>query len=61
MSKTFTEFTAVIKYAISKALAFKENPQAVAYSAQPLCRSGRETSSPTTHRGAVWKNGAEIP
>ena len=37
-----------------------ENPQTVADSPQPLCRSGWENSSPTTHRGAVWKDGAEI-
>ena len=44
------------------ALLFGENPQAVAYSAQPLCWSGWEiASSPTTHRGAVRKDGAEIP
>ena len=42
-------------------VGFGENPQAVAYSAQPLCWSGRETSSPTTHRGAVLKDRAEIP
>jgi len=41
-------------------LFFGENPQAVAYSVQPLCLSGWETSSPTTHRGAVRKDGAEI-
>ena len=29
-----------------------ENPQSAAYSAQPLCWSDRETSSPTTHRGS---------
>jgi len=41
---------------------FGENPKAVAYSAQPLCWSGDwETSSPTTHRGAVLTDGAEIP
>ena len=42
-------------------LFFGEEPQAVAYSAQPLWWSGWETSSPTTHRGAVRKDGAEIP
>jgi len=42
-------------------LLFGENPQAVAYSAQPVCWSGSEISSPTTHRGAVRKDGAEIP
>jgi len=42
-------------------LLFGENPQAVAYSAQPLYWSGLENSSPITHRGSVWKDGAEIP
>ena len=36
-------------------LLFGENPQAVAYSAQPLCWSSWENSSPTIHRGAVRK------
>ena len=36
-------------------LLFGENPQAVAYSAQPLCWIDCWTSSPTTHRGAVRK------
>ena len=31
----------------------RRNPQVVAYSAQPLCWSGWENASPTTHRGAV--------
>jgi len=42
-------------------LFFGENPQVAAYSAHPLCWSGWGTSYPTTHRGAVWKDGAEIP
>jgi len=42
-------------------LLFGENPQAVTYLAEPLCWSGGEISSPTTHRGAVWKDGAKIP
>ena len=37
-------------------LLFGENPQAVAYSAQPLCWSGWETTPLTTHRAAVQKN-----
>jgi len=43
------------------ALLFWDNPQAVAYSAQSLCWSGWEIPSPTIHRGAVRKDGAEIP
>jgi len=46
---------------IIMALLFGENPQAVAYLAQPLCWSGWETSSPTTHRGTVRKDRTEIP
>ena len=38
-----------------------ESPGCRFYSAQPLCLSGWETSSPTTHRGEVWKDGAKIP
>ena len=33
-------------------LLFGQNPQAVAYSAQPLCWSGSGTSSPTTYGGS---------
>jgi len=36
-------------------------PKDITYLAQPLCWSGWEISSPTTHRGAVRKGGAEIP
>ena len=42
-------------------LCFGENPQIVTYSAQPLCWSGWETSFPSTHRGVLRKDGAEIP
>ena len=42
-------------------LLFGKNPQVVAYSAQPRCSSRSEISSPTTHRGAIRKDGAEIP
>jgi len=39
-------------------LLFGENPQVVTYSAQPLCWSCWENSSPTTDRGAVRKDEA---
>ena len=39
---------------LALALLFRENPQAVSYSAQPLCWSGSEP-------GTVRKDGAEIP
>jgi len=39
---------------------FPWESQAVLYSAHPLCWSGWEIS-PTTHRGAARKDGAEIP
>jgi len=40
---------------------FGENPQAVAWSAQPHVGVVENISQPMTHREAVWKDGAEIP
>ena len=47
MSDLWMEFR--IYWWLGLALLFGENPQAVAYSAQPLFWSGWEKSSPTTH------------